>query len=216
MKKLLLMTAIATLTISYPAISAEKDHGHGHDHDEAEQVQSEITMPDEHDHGEKNYNDKPKSDGHDHGEGGHEEEEAEVDLSPDNIKMANIVIEPLALKMLKTEIKAPGEVIINSYLSSKVTPRIEAQIISRHVKMGDTVKKGQILVTLSSVEMAEAVGELLVAHKEWRRVKQIGSAAASAKRYNNAKIANDQAISKAIAFGITSEEVKKIKKMKKK
>ncbi len=203
MNKLLLLTALATLTVPYPAFSAGDGHGHKQEIEQSNgQKYDETPKTDEHaDHGDE-----------EHGAEGGKESGAEIDLTPENIKMAGVVVSPLILQKLGDEIKAPGEVTFNLYLSETITPRIEAQVIKRHAKMGDKVKSGQPLVTLSSVEMAEAVGEMLVAHKEWKRVKQLGSAAVSAKRYNQAKIANDQSLAKVLAYGMTKEQVKELLK----
>ncbi len=188
MKKLLLLSAVAIFTLSYPVFA-----GDGHGHEEKPQTETEDSH-----------------DGHDdHGE---EEAGGEVDLTPKNMKEAGIIIEPLRLQNLEAEIKASGEVTINSYLSSKVTPRIEAQIVARHAKLGDIVEKGQPLVTLSGVAMAEAIGELMVAHKEWRRVKQLGKAAVSAKRYSSAKISDEQATAKVMAYGMNKDQIKNLHK----
>ncbi len=203
------------------------DHGdenseHGdHDaedskHDDHDAEDSEHDDHDDEDSKHDDHDDEEDGEDSEHGHG-HEEEEdggheeggaAEVDLSPENMEAAGILVEPLTLQNLEDEVKAPGEVKLNSYLSSKVTPRIEAQIVSRQAKLGDIVKKGQPLVTLSSVEMAEAIGELLVAHKEWQRVKQLGASAVSAKRYSEAKIADQQALAKVMAYGMTEAQVK--------
>ncbi len=205
MKKLLLLSTVAIFTFSTMPLMA-KDDEHGHD----EKPHAEKKYDD---HGEHDdYSEDAKDDdGHGHGHGD-EEEKAEVDLTPENMKEAGIVVQPLFLQNLETEINAPGEVKLNSYLSSKVTPRIEAQVVKRHVKLGDRVERGQPLVTLSSVDMAQAVGELIVAHKEWRRVKQLGKSAVSAKRYSEAKIADEQARAKVMAYGMSDEQVKKLHK----
>ncbi len=195
MKKLLLLSTVAMLTVSYPVFAGE-GHGHGH---ETEKPKEDAEKDDGH--------------GHEEGGGGHGEESGgEVDLTPENMKEAGIIVEPLKLLNLEAEIKAPGEVKLNSYLSSKVTPRIEAQIVARHAKLGDIVEKGQPLVTLSGVDMASAIGELMVAHKEWRRVKQLGSSAVSAKRYSEAKIADEQATAKVMAYGMSKEQIKELHK----
>ncbi|MDQ7073274.1 MAG: hypothetical protein Q9N32_07175 [Gammaproteobacteria bacterium] len=60
----------------------------------------------------------------------------------------------------------------NTYKTVAITPRITAQLIKRHVVLGAHVKKGQAIATLSSVEMAEAQGNVLVTYQEWRRVNK--------------------------------------------
>jgi len=173
----------------FPPTLVESSHGDNHSSEKA---------GDEHSEGE-----------HSEGEGGeHNEAGGEIDLTPESIREAGILVESLTLQNLAAEIKAPGEVKLNSYLSTKITPRIEAQVVARHAKLGDEVSKGDALVTLSSVDMAEAVGELLVAHKEWRRVQQLGASAVSAKRYSEAKIADEQALAKVMAYGMTQAQVK--------
>jgi len=64
-----------------------------------------------------------------------------------------IVTTPVDSQRLTGELIAPGEVTLNAYRSSQVTSRISSQIIRRHARMGDVVKTGQKLLTLSSVDM---------------------------------------------------------------
>ncbi len=165
---------------------------------------------DDHDHGHTN-SDIATSSKHEPHENNHDEENI-VKLTPESITEAGIKVEILQPVTLEKEITAPGEVKLNSYLSSKVTPRITAQIVKRHAKLGDKVTAGQPLVTLSSVAVAQAIGELLTSHKEWKRVRQLGAKAVSAKRYNQAKIAYQQAKSKLIAYGITEQQIEEIYK----
>ncbi len=214
MKKLLFLSTVAALSLSYNAYNTALA-GDGHGHGEKAKAKVEASESGHDDHGneakEGHGHSEGSGDGHGHGAGEHEEEgSAEVDLSPENMKMAGIIVEALELQNLDTEVKAPGEVTLNSYLSSKVTPRIEAQVVERHAKLGDIVEKGQPLVTLSAVEMAQAIGDLMVAHKEWKRVKQLGSSAVSAKRYSEAKIADEQARARVMAYGMTEEQVKNL------
>ncbi len=194
MKKITLFALLLALAIS-PSAFAEGGHG-DEDHEEEK----------------AGGHDEGKGDGHGHDEGGEEEEEegggGSVEISPESMKEGGIVVEPLTLQNLENELTAPGEVKLNAYLSSKIAPRITAQVVDRHARLGDAVKKGQPLITLSSVEMAEAVGELLVANKEWRRVKKLGPSAVSAKRYNGAKIADTEARGKVMAYGMTLAQVK--------
>ena len=84
-----------------------------------------------------------------------------------------------------------------------VTPRITAQVVARHAKLGDEVEVGQPLVALSSVEMAEAQGALIVANREWQRVEALGQQAVSEQRYTEARVAQQQALAKVLAYGMT-------------
>lgn len=203
---LFILLFLFALTMASPSFAED-----GHGHEESEQAEESH---DDHDEGEDDHDEGGEEDGHGHGGGGHEEEEegGSVELTAESMKEAGIVVEPLTMQDLEGEIKSPGEVKLNSYLSSKVTPRVTAQVIARHAKLGNKVIKGQPLLTLSSVEMAEAVGEFLVTHKEWERVQKLGKSAVSAKRYNEAKVAEEQARAKVIAYGMTKSQVEKLEK----
>jgi len=149
-----------------------------------------------------------------HAEAG-QEHSAEEDHYEDGVVMNaeqreknGIVAERIEMRSIKDEVKAPGEVVINTYRSSEVTPRISAQIITRHVRLGDSVKKNQPLVTLSSVEMAEAQGNLLITSREWQRVKKLGREIVSERRYIEAEVAYQQAQAKVRAFGMTTGQIK--------
>ncbi|HHH35888.1 MAG TPA: efflux RND transporter periplasmic adaptor subunit, partial [Gammaproteobacteria bacterium] len=104
-------------------------------------------------------------------------------------------------------INAPGEVMLNAYRTSKVTPRIAAQVSHRHARLGERVQAGQVLVTLSSVAMAEAQGDLLVADREWRRVKKLGRDVVSERRYVAAQVARQQAYARVRAYGMSEAQI---------
>jgi cobalt-zinc-cadmium efflux system membrane fusion protein len=122
-------------------------------------------------------------------------------------KSLGIVTQPLAPETLADELRAPGEVKANAYATTLVSPRIPAQVLRRHAKLGDTVRAGQALVTLSSVEVAEAQSALIVAERDWARVKQLGAEAVSAKRYTESQVARDQAFAKLRAYGVGDGDI---------
>ena len=134
-------------------------------------------------------------------------DEGLIEISPEGQQAAGIKTEILKPKSLPTYISAPGEAIPNQDLTTIVTPRIQAQVIQRLVKIGDHVKQGQPLVRLSSVDMAKAQADLLLTQKEWVRVKKLGKQAVSAKRYQTAEIAYQQAYSKLLAYGMTRPQI---------
>ncbi len=144
----------------------------------------------------------------DEGHDEHEEEEGAIELSDDEQRTAGVVVAAIAPQALNETLRVPGEVVINAYRSARVTPRIMAQVVARHVRLGDAVSPGQSLVTLSSVAMAEAQGELIVANREWERVKSLGKTTVSERRYTEAQVAQQQALAKVLAYGMTEAQAK--------
>jgi len=138
----------------------------------------------------------------------HEEEGGIPPMTLEQRQAMGILTQTVGKQLLSDEVVAPAEVTVNLYRTAEVTPRITAQIIQRHARMGEQVKKGQKLVTLSSVEMAEAQGQLLIADKEWRRVQKLGRKVVSEKRYVAAQVDHQQAYAKVLAFGMTEAQVK--------
>ncbi len=148
-----------------------------------------------------------------HGEEEHAEEaETGLQLDPAAREKAGIVVAPAAVRPLRETIQVPGEVTANAYRSAKITPRISAQIVARKVTLGDVVKEGQPLVTMSSVEVAEAQGALLVAEQEWQRVQELGREVVSEGRYVQAQVAHQQAHARLLAYGMSEAEIDTLKK----
>ncbi len=150
---------------------------------------------------------KAESAGHNEGGKSSHDESGVVSLSPEQMRQANIKVSPLSLQLVSATLRAPGEVRQNAYRTVKITPRIAAQIVARHKQLGDIVSKGEALLTLSSVEMAEAQGQLIVTDREWRRVKKLGRKVVSERRYTKARINRDQARARVQAYGMTATQI---------
>jgi RND family efflux transporter MFP subunit len=146
----------------------------------------------------------------------HESEENEahgegsVHLTTEQQEMAGMVVEALQLRDIVNELRAPGEIQLNDYATTRVVPRIAAQVLERQARLGENVEKGQTLVMLSSVEMAQAQGDLLVAEREWRRVSELGRDVVSEQRYTEARIKREQARARVSAYGMTEDEIKQL------
>jgi cobalt-zinc-cadmium efflux system membrane fusion protein len=145
-------------------------------------------------------------------EEGHDEEGSTLVFSVQDREAAGIVIEKIALQSLEETPRVPAEVAINAYQSARVTPRMQAQVVARHVKLGDKVEAGQSLVTLSSVALAEAQGNLIVTDRDWQRVKSLGRKAVGERRYTEAQVARQQAFAKVLAFGMQEAQASELLK----
>lgn len=139
----------------------------------------------------------------DHAEGGEEGETAgPVKMDAAALKAAGIQLQTLQPSSLSEELRAPGEVVDSAYGTTLITPRVEALVVRRHAKLGDEVRAGAPLVTLTSVEVSDAQAELQIAEQEWRRVSALGREAVAGRRISEAKVAVDRARAKAQAYGL--------------
>jgi cobalt-zinc-cadmium efflux system membrane fusion protein len=141
-----------------------------------------------------------------------EHQQSVISLTVEQITTAGIIVEPLQLQSIQSLINAPGEVAFNSYKTAVISPRITAQLIKQHVVLGQSVKKGQTIVTLSSVEMAEAQAKVLTTYLDWMRIKSLGKKIIAEQRYLEAQIDWELAKAKAIAYGMTQDQINRLVK----
>jgi cobalt-zinc-cadmium efflux system membrane fusion protein len=128
-------------------------------------------------------------------------------LNATALKEAGIELAKAAPRAIADELKAPGEVKADAYSTVLVSPRVESQVLARKARLGDVVAAGQPLVELSSVEVAETQGALIVAEQDWKRIAELGPQAVSARRYNEAKVQRDQARAKLRAYGLSDGQI---------
>ena len=163
-------------------------------------------------------NEHDDEDGHEHegNEAGHaadedhEEGGQSVELPADSAALDDIKTEVLKRQSLPRTMTAPGEVRSNSYRSSAVTTRIAAHIISRHARLGEHVEPGQPLVTLTSVEVAEAQGQAQIKAREWSRVQTLGEDIVGSRRYQEAQVEAEQARARLLAYGLKKAEIDRL------
>lgn len=139
---------------------ASHDDEHKEDKDKHAAHETEAKTHDEHDdhkEGEaKGHADEKKEE---HKEGGvddghgHEEEESssDVELSKDQMKKAGIKTMRIKKQSISNQVSALSEVKLNQYKTINVSPPISTRVEKRHVRLGDYVKKGQLLVTLHTI-----------------------------------------------------------------
>ena len=203
-------------------VAAAGDHNEKHEetteeshNDHAEKAEGHHDELEHHEQGDEKHKDEEKQNGDEQSEeknGDHDKhgEEGVTKLSNAQMKAAGIVVQSLQPQFINSAIKAPGEVRFNSYKTASITPRISAQVIDRHVMLGEVVKKGQPVITLSSVEMAEAQGDLLVVDREWKRVKKLGKKVVSARRYTEAKVKWELSKARVKAYGMTTKQIESL------
>lgn len=103
-----------------------------------------------------------KAGGHDGHEGekeGHEGHGAEgkVRMTAELQKQNGVVVGPVKKQRLAGVISATGKVEANADRIAHVSPRISGKIVAVRSSLGESVSAGQVLVTLDSVELGEAL-----------------------------------------------------------
>lgn len=149
---------------------------------------------------------KPEGEAGTEGEAGHaageEEGTPEVKLDAATMQQMGVELQPVGASAVSEELRAPGEVVESAYGTTLVTPRVVSLVVRRHAKLGDEVRAGAPLVTLSSVEVANAQADLRIAEQESRRVSALGREAVSGRRIAEAQVAADRARAVARAYGL--------------
>lgn len=133
---------------------------------------------------------------------GEEAAPSALKLDPAAMQAAGIKLETLRPSSLSEQLRAPGEVLDNSYNTTLITPRVEALVVRRHAKLGDEVRAGAPLVTLASVDVSDAQADLRIAEQEYRRMAALGPEAVAGRRIMEARVALDRARAKAQAYGL--------------
>ncbi len=144
-----------------------------------------------------------------------ESESNTVFLSTHAQKMAGIEVTRIEPQALPHLVSAPGEVIPNADLTTKVSTRVAAQVLQRYIQEGELIKKGQTLLRLSSVDMAKTQSDLLLSWQEWKRVQALGKDAVSGKRFSAARVTYQNAYATAMAYGMTATEIENLLRFEK-
>jgi membrane fusion protein, heavy metal efflux system len=134
-----------------PSPPAHKE-GDGHEHGPGEHSESE------HEAGETPGHAEAAENGHEHG-GEEHEKEGELTLKPEQLKMINVVTQAVTMREVRPQLSLPGTVVGDPDLDVKIAGRVAGILESVEVRVGDQVRKGQSLATLTSPEVARLKGE---------------------------------------------------------
>ena len=98
--------------------------------------------------------------------------EGKVQLGPDQIKSAGIVVNTVGPRQMLTTIELPGEVKADETRVAHVVPRLQGVITEVLKKEGDRVSRGDLMAVMNSRELADAKSAYLSAahHVEFTRV----------------------------------------------
>ncbi|WP_371411749.1 MULTISPECIES: efflux RND transporter periplasmic adaptor subunit [Shewanella] len=165
-----LLISLST-ALMLPALATAGD---GHDHDAEVSVVKAATA-------------KEVDDGHAHGT-----EEAEdthgIVLTPEQKALAGIKVAQLSEQTFSLESVATATLVVDRDRTVTIAPQVDVRILNRSVVPGQEVSKGDVLLTLGGVAVAQAQADYINAAAEWSRVKRMSSSAVSASRRLQAQV----------------------------
>ncbi|SFF20693.1 efflux RND transporter periplasmic adaptor subunit [Methylobacterium sp. 13MFTsu3.1M2] len=177
---------------------------------------------DGHDHGKAA---APKAEGHADGEHGHSEAEGEdghVKMTAEQVESQDIGVAKAAGGTLSRHILVPGTVTPDTDRIARVPARVVGTVSEMRKRLGDDVRKGEVVAVLDSREVADAKSDYLTAMVQSelqkinfdRQQRLLASAAASQAAFDNAKavfqenqLRVDLARQKLSALGLNASEV---------
>jgi cobalt-zinc-cadmium efflux system membrane fusion protein len=188
-----------------PKDEADHAEGDGHDHGKAATPKAEGA----HAHGE-----------HEHSEA--EGEEGHVKMTAEQVEGQDIGVAKAEGGTLSRHVLVPGTITPDTDRIARVPARVVGTVSEMRKRLGDDVRKGEVVALLDSREVADAKSEYLTAMVQSdlqkinfeRQQKLLASAAASQAAFDNAKavfqenqLRVDLARQKLSALGLNAAEV---------
>lgn len=87
--------------------------------------------------------------------------EGRTELNEDMIKKSDIKIERAGQVYFENNIDLPGEIVLNADRVAHVVPQLQGVVTSVSKNLGDIVRKGDVLATINSRELADAKREYI-------------------------------------------------------
>ncbi len=138
---------------------SQKNDEKGHDHDEGHANHQSKSHEDNkiaHDQDEEKDHDDE-----DHNESISHDHHGAVSIKTEDLGLFEVEIVKVKSGEIKKLISIPGEVSLNKDKITHVVPRASGIVTSVHKNIGEKVKKGDLLATLESAELADAKSKYL-------------------------------------------------------
>jgi cobalt-zinc-cadmium efflux system membrane fusion protein len=138
---------------------------------------------------------------HDEAGAGHDDDRADkghddgvIRFTDAQVASAGVTLATAGARHLDTFIRMPGQIMLNQDRTAHVTPRAAGAVESAPASLGQRVKKGQVLATIASADIASQRGALLAAE---RRLATARSVHASEKTLYEEKVSARQDLIRA-------------------
>lgn len=151
--------------------------------------------------------------------------EGKVQLGPDQVKSAGIMISTVGPRRMQTTVELPGEIKADATREAHVVPRVQGVVLQVLKQAGDRVRQGEVMAVLNSRELADAKSTYIASshHLEFIRVTLEREASLWKKKISaereylqakrdaeEAELAQDLAAQKLVALGVAESSLQGI------
>lgn len=116
-----------------------------------------------HDHDNHSKNEESHDD---HSGHGHDEHEEDLKLSPKIIGEIGLTVETVTKKNIGETVAAKGKIVTNPNNFAKIGSLISGRVAKIHSKLGDFVKKGDVLFEIESTEIVGVISDFISSKSE--------------------------------------------------
>ncbi len=101
------------------------------------------------------------------------EHEVEISLTDAEMKEFGVKLAKAKEGYVFSTIQLPGEITINTDKLAHIAPRFAGTVTKVNVRLGDRVKKGQVLAVISSRELADSKAEYLASLERFKLAESV-------------------------------------------
>ena len=94
-----------------------------------------------------------------------------LELSDEQLEAADVTLATAAAGKVVVTVELPGEIALNGERMAHVGPRVGGAVRKIHKKLGDEVKKGDVLAELDSADVAQMQGDVQAARERMKLAK---------------------------------------------
>ncbi|MCH1924080.1 efflux RND transporter periplasmic adaptor subunit [Shewanella sp. C32] len=133
-----------------------------------------------------------------------------LQLTAEQRQLANIRV-GLPERGFNPKLSANAVLNVDRDLSYTLVPQLDVRVLQRHISPGQLVSKGQPLLTLGGVEVAQAQATFINAASDWQRISAMSKTAVSDSERAQAQVAVEQARAILEALQMTSAQIAQLR-----
>ncbi len=127
------------------------------------------------------------------------------------IKLVSINDETLSLNRLDVQHTATASLVVNRNQTAVIDPQLDVRVLKRHIVPGKEIRKGEVLLTLGGIEVAQAQADYINAAKEWDRIRRLSKSAVSESKRQQIEVESQLKKAILLSINMTNNQISRLK-----